>query len=316
MRFSIVVPTYNEERDIAATLRHLLALEWRDVEILVVDDSTDATPEIVNGFADPRVRVIRPERPEGRCGARNLGVLQATGEIVVILNADVHLPPDFLGRLAAHYEQGADWVLFRSVVENLGDLFARYVEAVGRVEYHGPRSRQVNWTEGFSCRRKAAIDAGLFPTGFAVPLCAGEDGHFGEALRTLGFRKVTDLDIVCTHVAPATLGDYWRTQKGRGRGGPQVRRFLEGWSLGRIATRAGLRVVKTAAMTATVLPMLWVAFRYAGASPHGRLDTVPFCWAWLVSQIAFSAGEWESLAQIRGAEAAVTSVADSEACRS
>lgn len=61
MKFSIVVPTYNEERDIASTLDRLVALDWSDYEVLVVDDSIDRTPDIVLTYADQGVRLIRPE---------------------------------------------------------------------------------------------------------------------------------------------------------------------------------------------------------------------------------------------------------------
>lgn len=305
MKFSIVVPTYNEEQDIAETLKSLVVLDWPDYEVLVVDDSTDHTPDIVRSFQPQGVRLITPEKREGRCGARNLGILDSSGEIVIILNADVRLPMNFLHQIAAHYEQGADYVLVRSEVENVEDLFARYLDAVSRVEYYGTDSQFMEWTEGFSCRRKMAIDAGLFPTGYAVPLCAGEDGVFGANLRKLGARKRIDLDIVVTHVAPASLSEYWYIRKGRGQGSPQVRRFLEGWSYGQIALRASLRVARTLLMSVTLLPMLWVCYRYAKASPRGRADLFPFCWAWLIEQIAFSVGEWKSLFQICKAETAL-----------
>lgn len=302
MKFSIVVPTYNEENDIAATLDSLVALDWPDYEILVVDDSNDRTPEIVSSYANQGVRLIRPVKREGRCGARNLGILESSGEVVVILNADVHLPVDYLCRIAKHYEQGADYVLVRSEIENLGDLFARYVESVSLHDFYGENPRPMEWTEGFSCRRQIAINAGLFPTGYAVPLCAGEDGVFGDNLRKLGAKKIVDLCIVCTHIAPASLSEYWYIRKGRGQGSPQVRRFLQGWSFGQIAIRATLRVIRTAVMAITLLPMLWLCFRYAKKSPRGKVDILPFCWAWLVEQVAFSVGEWQSWLQIRRAE--------------
>lgn len=302
IKFSIVVPTYNEENDILATLKSLVTLDWPNYEILVIDDSTDRTPEIVRCFEMQGVRLIRPIEREGRCGARNLGILESCGEVVVILNADVRLPVDFLRRIALHYDQGADYVLVRSEVENIDDLFARYLESVGRVKYYDRNSQFLEWTEGFSCRRKIAIDAGLFPVGYAVPLCAGEDGVFGENLRKIGAKRHVDLEIICTHIAPATLSEYWRIRKGRGQGGPQVRRFLQGWSFGRIATRAALRIIRTALMTITLFPMLMVCFRYSKKSPYGLVDLLPFCWAWVIEQTSFSVGEWKSLFQIKKAE--------------
>ena len=302
MRFSIVVPSYNEEKDIAQTLDSLVALDWPDYEIIVVDDSSDSTPDIVRRYAENGVKLIRPPVREGRCGARNLGIMAATGEVVVILNADTHLPFDFFRRIESHYSAGADYVLVRSVVENLSDLFARYVESSGVALFYEQDPQLMEWTEGFSCRRELAIRAGLFPTGYAVPICAGEDGFFGENLRKLGARKIVDLDIVVTHVAPALFDEYWAIRKGRGQGSPQVRRFLQKWGFFRISLRASMRMARTFLMTATLLPMLLVCFRYARVSPRGARDALPFCWAWLIEQIAFSVGELQSVVRIYRAE--------------
>jgi len=302
MKFSIVVPTYNEEYDIAATLNHLIALDGDGYEVLVVDDSIDRTPEIVNSYADRGVRLIRPEKAEGRCGARNLGILKSIGDVVIILNADVHLPKDFLRRIALWYEAGYDYVLVRSEVENLADLYARYVECMGIVDYYGAAPETLEWTEGFSCRRELAIRAGLFPVGYPVPICAGEDGVFGKNLRDKGARKKIDLDIVVTHVAPAALAEYWRIRVGRGRGSPQVRRFLHKWSWLRIALWATLRVLKTLTWIGLILPMVRICTLAARASPRGQADLLPFCWAWLIEQAAFHVGEWMSIVEIWRAE--------------
>lgn len=305
MKFSIIVPTYNEEHDIATTLDSLVALDWPDREILIVDDSTDQTPAIVKKYADCGVCLIRPEKREGRCGGRNLGILSATGDVVVILNADVRLPKDFLRRIAPYYEGGYDYVLVRSRVANMGDLFARYIECQGIVDHYRSDPSWMEWTEGFSCRRETAIAAGLFPTGFAVPICAGEDGFFGIGLRRAGARKKVDLGIVVEHVAPATLPEYWHIRKGRGKGSPQIRRFLEHWSFARMYAWALLRLARTTAYVATVLPVLIVAWRAAKESPRGMRDLPLFAWAWLIEQVAFHVGEWQSISEIAAAEARI-----------
>src|SRR5208337_3249476 len=74
MRFSIIIPTCNEERDIAATLEALLGLDYPDWEIVVLDDSSDRTPEIVGGYARQTGYPVSrqtgaqktPRRPPGR----------------------------------------------------------------------------------------------------------------------------------------------------------------------------------------------------------------------------------------------------------
>lgn len=302
MKFSIIVPTYNEERDIGSTLDGLVALDWDDYEILVVDDSNDRTPDIVRTYSGRGVRLIRPERREGRCGARNLGILESVGEVVIVLNADVRLPRDFIRRIARWYEQGYDYVLVRSEVENMEALFARYVECMGIVDHYTVDPNWMEWAEGFSCRRELVIRAGMFPVGFAVPICAGEDGFFGENLRAIGARKKIDLDIVVTHVAPALFAEYWDIREGRGRGSPQIRRFLQRWSWPRIVLRATMRVGKTLVWVGLVFPMLMLCHRAAKQSPRGQADLLPFCWAWLVEQLAFHVGEWKSIAEIGRAE--------------
>lgn len=302
MKFSIVIPTYNEEKDIAHTLDSLVALTWNDYEVLVVDDSTDSTPEIVARYAPKGVKLIRPEKREGRCGARNLGILSATGDVVVILNADVHLPQDFLTRLAHWYTEGYDYVLVRSEVENMQDVFARYVECMGIVDHYRVNPEWMEWTEGFSCRRELAIRAGLFPVGYPVPICAGEDGIFGTALRATGAKKKIDFHILVTHVSPSTLEEYWHIRSGRGRGSPQVKRFIKKWSYPKIVLWSTLRVARTIFQVTLLAPMLRITWRAAKTSPQGLKDWAPFCYAWLIEQAAFHIGEWTSIAEVWEAE--------------
>jgi glycosyltransferase involved in cell wall biosynthesis len=301
MKFSIVVPTYNEENDIAGTLDALTSLDYPDREIIVVDDSTDSTPAIVGKYASRGVRLVRPARREGRCGARNLGIMESTGDVVAILNADVRPRRDFLRRLAPYYDQGYDYVLVKAEVANTDDLFARYVDAMAAADESGDPS-WMEWTEGFTCRREVAIKAGMFPVGFAVPICAGEDGFFGGNLKKIGARKKIDFSITVDHVAPASFTEYWQIRKGRGRGSPQIRRFLQKWPLGKIAAWAALRIVKTTVYTALVVPVVYSVWRGTRHSKYGLRDLVPFLWAWLIEQAAFHVGEWQSIFEIRRAE--------------
>ena len=298
VRFSIVVPTYNEEQDIAATLDALVALEYADKEILVVDDSTDATPEIVHRYSTRGVRLIRPPRRGGRCEARNIGITEASGEIVVILNADVRPRPDFLARLVPHYQQGYDYVLVLSQVANSEALFARYVQALAAKDYLDGDPSWMEWTEGFSCRRDLAIKAGLFPTGYPVHICAGEDGYFATNLRNLGARKKMDLSIVVDHTAPALLSEYWHTRKGRLRGGAQMRRYVHNWRIPAIAGWALLRVCQTAALAILIVPIVIICWRLTKYSQRGIRDLFPFMAAWMVERLALHVGEWEGIMEV------------------
>lgn len=297
MKFSIVIPTYNESQDIRDTIRALLNLRDYDYEIIIVDDSTDDTPDIVASFDDPKIHLLRPRVREGRCGARNMGILASQGDILIVLNADVRLPHDFLSSVAKHYKKGYDYVLVKAQVLNTEDLFARYVDAVAQ-DVEGGDPNWMEWTEGFSCRRNLAIKAGLFPTGYAIPICAGEDGFFGSNLKKLGAQKKIDFQIVIGHIAPSSFGEYWSIRKGRGKGCPQVRFFLENWTLTKIIAWAVLRIIKNIALIITLFPMTFIISRAIKKSYKRGWDFIPFTYAWLIEQLAFHVGEWESIIEI------------------
>lgn len=90
-RVSVIVPVYNTEKYLHRCLESLVHQTLRDLEILVVDDgSTDHSPEILAEYEKKypgRVRAIRKENG-GQASARNLGILECTGEYVGFLDSD------------------------------------------------------------------------------------------------------------------------------------------------------------------------------------------------------------------------------------
>jgi hypothetical protein len=85
--FSVVIPTYNRDALVAATLDSVFAQQCTDYEVIVVDDgSTDGTLERVAAFGD-RVRMLRQDH-RGCAAARNLGAREARGEYLAFLDSD------------------------------------------------------------------------------------------------------------------------------------------------------------------------------------------------------------------------------------
>jgi glycosyltransferase involved in cell wall biosynthesis len=291
---SIIVPTYNEADDIRRTLEALVGQAYPTKEIIVVDDSTDATPQIVQEYASRGVVLLRPPVHRGRSEARNLGIKAAKGDIIAILNSDVFPEPDFLTRIVAHYRRGADLVLVESEVANIDALFPRYWQALHR-QLYGDQD-WVEWSEGFSCRRAAALDVGLFPE-TPVPLSAGEDGYFGARLARK-YRKVIDRSIVVPHVMPETMKGFWAQQLGRGRGSPRCLYFLYDWSLPGILTRTLAKTLRAIVTVGLVLPMVIFSLRLCRYSPRGLRDLPGFCAAFAISLLAHVNGEWLGLQDI------------------
>ncbi len=102
---SVIVPAYNEERVIEATIRSLLNSDYDNFEILVVDDgSRDRTSEVVREhFGDhPLVRLFT-EPNAGKASALNLGMRYSKGDVIVALDADTQFPSKTIRALARRF---------------------------------------------------------------------------------------------------------------------------------------------------------------------------------------------------------------------
>jgi glycosyltransferase involved in cell wall biosynthesis len=290
---SIIIPARNEAADIAATLEACLALEYDPKEIIVVDDSTDGTPQIVEGFAWRGVRLIRRDvNWNGCCGARNLGMQSASGDIVVLMNADARPRPDFLRRLLPHYEQGADCLVVRSLVYNRDTPWGQYLYARGRCK----RRVDPHWSEGFSCRRQAAAAVGYIPGDFPLPFC--RDNLLSQAMVRAGYVKHVDLSIVMEHLVPATFGEFWRNRKWRGTMAPLHHHYFRRIPVPLILLQESAKAVKAMLLSLLLLPPLLRAVRYARYTPHSALDLPALMAAGLVHDLAVSAGNLQGAVQL------------------
>lgn len=102
---SFVIAAYNEAGVIGQKIENTLALDYPadKLEILIVTNGcTDRTNEIVRSYDDPRVRLIALEKP-GKMEAVNLGVAEASGEIIVFSDADFMLDPHTLRLMARKF---------------------------------------------------------------------------------------------------------------------------------------------------------------------------------------------------------------------
>jgi glycosyltransferase involved in cell wall biosynthesis len=102
---TVLIDTYNHERFIEEAVVSVVEQDFpaSEMEILVVDDgSTDRTPEVLAKFA-PRVRVLR-KKNGGQASAFNLGIPEASGEIVAFLDGDDWWTRDKLSRVVKALE--------------------------------------------------------------------------------------------------------------------------------------------------------------------------------------------------------------------
>lgn len=121
---TVVVPAYNASATLGRALRSALAQTHRAIEVIVVDDaSTDGTLQVAREFAagDRRVQIIERPHNSGGVGApRNNGIMAATGQYVMFLDADDELPHKACETLlASATDTGADITAGRALRVNL-----------------------------------------------------------------------------------------------------------------------------------------------------------------------------------------------------
>lgn len=205
-----------------------------EYEVIVVDDaSSDDTPEVVRSFQERTkcsVTYIRHTVNQGRSATRNDGVLQARGDIVVMLDNDNIAVPDMLrAHLLRHEVAEPEHI---AVVGNVrysassinGSNFGRYLQSRylgSRTHDHriNPENLSPHHLAGgnSSCRRADLIAVGLYSTD--IQGYGGEDELLGYRLQQAGIRMVFAEDARSEHLEDLSIGRYKRKILEANRGG-------------------------------------------------------------------------------------------------
>ena len=111
-KISIIIPSFNEEKNISRCLDSVLNQTFTDFEVLCVDDgSTDKTYEIIEAYSKKDSRIIPLKNPnKGVSSARNFGIDNSNGEYIGFVDSDDFIQPQM-------YE-----FLYRAVTENNCDF--------------------------------------------------------------------------------------------------------------------------------------------------------------------------------------------------
>jgi len=220
---TLTVPCYNEAASIGATLDYLLSLDYpadRRQILVISDASTDGTDDIVRGFADRGVELLRLDTRRGKSAAENAAGPVARGEIIVNTDATIRILPHALKALVSQFQDPTVGVASgRDVSVTKG---ADTDEASGESGYVGYEmdiralETQVDSIVGASgCFY--GIRASLYDSGFPESLSR----DFASALmaREHGYRAVSVNDAVCLVPRTSSLqAEYRRKIRTMARG--------------------------------------------------------------------------------------------------
>lgn len=108
VQISVIIPTYRRPALLRRAIASVLSQDFTDIEVIVVNDDPDLAPDVPS--RDPRVRVLQNARSKGACGARNTGILAASGHWVTGLDDDDEFQPGRLSSLMRAYGKAMSFV--------------------------------------------------------------------------------------------------------------------------------------------------------------------------------------------------------------
>jgi glycosyltransferase involved in cell wall biosynthesis len=216
MLVSVIIPAFNEEKNIGNCLKSLLCQDFpRDsFEVILVDNgSADRTAEIALSFASSLHLIILREENVRISGLRNLGASKACGEILVFMDADCAVPaPNWLQDVIALFQNGGQGVLgaFYRVPDNyswVAHIWSRYQEETKRGNVsHVPAGNLL-------MRRSNFLQVG----GFNELIQTNEDYELCKRVREAGLSVLADPALSVLHFGtPQTLAAFYRQQRWHG----------------------------------------------------------------------------------------------------
>ncbi|HEV3352048.1 MAG TPA: glycosyltransferase [Acidimicrobiales bacterium] len=210
---TVIVPAHNEARVIDKTITAVNRLQTQPCQVIVVDDgSTDETAAI----ARSRGVTVLSQRRLGKAAALNTGVREAHGDVLVVLDSDTVLSPDFLDVVLKHFADPSVGAVAGNVkVGNRQGLLGRLqsLEYIASLNLDRRAQAAINVVgvvpgAAGAFRRSALVEAGGYPTDTLV-----EDMDLTVTLLQAGWRIPYEPGAVAYTEAPESIRDVVRQRR-------------------------------------------------------------------------------------------------------
>lgn len=222
IEFSVVIPTFNRRETLQEVLPTLLQQSYpaESYELLLCDaGSTDGTHEFVQSLEAPNLRLL-PGGDSGRAGARNRGVQNARGRIILFTDADILADPHLLAEHArTHREHPGDACVGCEVQVDSLAQYHEFRQDPQKHARHSPTRQFLPWhyflTGNASVRRDQLLEVGVFDEGFTG--YGHEDLELGYRLLKHGLKIRYNPQAVNYHWHPVPHDEQCRKMRLAGR---------------------------------------------------------------------------------------------------
>lgn len=245
---SILVPCYNEEDNIEEIIYRLGAMNYRNYEIIAIDDgSSDLTGEKLKAIAknNSKLRVVISEQNRGKANALHLGLLASKGKYLVCVDADAYLDPEAINYMIPYFlsennGQRVGAVTGNPQVRNRNSLLgkiqtAEFSSIVGSIKRAQRVGRVAMTVSGVvvAFSREALLDVGLWDKDMIT-----EDIAVTWKLHRNNWEIVYEPRAICWMLVPEKISGLWKQRVRWSQGGVEVlfRHFTDTLKNGRLTS--------------------------------------------------------------------------------
>jgi cellulose synthase/poly-beta-1,6-N-acetylglucosamine synthase-like glycosyltransferase/peptidoglycan/xylan/chitin deacetylase (PgdA/CDA1 family) len=209
---SVLIPARNEENSIRKTVSSVLASDYLNFEVIVIDNgSIDDTSKKLKEFKGiTNFKLVR-ENKAGKYAAINTGIKSSKGEIIVVIDADTQLLPDTLRKLVGPFNRSK----IGAVAGNL---------KVGNLTNFLTKIQSIEYTIGLNLERRSYDLFGNLPVvpgalgawrrkyldqvGGLTPDTLAEDADLAIRIQRMGYKTAYVSDAIAFTEAPETIKDF------------------------------------------------------------------------------------------------------------
>jgi cellulose synthase/poly-beta-1,6-N-acetylglucosamine synthase-like glycosyltransferase len=296
-KISIIVPAYNEEKNIGNTLKSIFRSKYpkKKMEVLVIDDhSTDRTASIVKKF---NAKLITLKKHMGKIAALNKGIENANGKIIVTMDADSELKPRTLNLLIQKFKDpkiGAVSGTYKSKPNSHKNWFYFLMEKLQSLEYLGFTliRKQQEVLESIlvvpgaigAYRKEALKKVGGFDNDTLI-----EDYDVTLKIHKVGYKVRCDKNALCYVSPPPNLTSFLRQRTRWYRGGLQtLRKHFDIFHtrLGTVAFVWGFEVLGM--ILQFIVFSIFIGSAISNAAFLSLFNFLAFLKIWLMNILAFN----------------------------